>query len=108
MSFPDLTFWVFLAIVFAAYWMIPGRQWKNILLLIAGYIFYGWVSPWLAFMLGPSGLAGFPIGIVFAAYWMIPGRQWKNILLLIAGYIFYGWVSPWLAFMLGPSGLADF
>ena len=59
MSFTIPEFWAFFALVIASYWMIRERRWQNILLLGASYVFYGWVSPWLAVMLGASSLADF-------------------------------------------------
>ena len=111
MSFTSLTFWVFLAIVFAAYWMIPGRQWKNILLLIAGYIFYGWVSPWLAFMLGLSTLPDF-----FLAKGMRAQPSRTRLLLglslllnvgLLAFFKYYNFFSADLAELLANLGIKN-
>ena len=59
MSFTSLTFWSFFALVLSLYWLIRQRLWQNLLLLVASYIFYGWVSPWLAFMLGVSTIIDF-------------------------------------------------
>ncbi len=59
MNFTSLAFWIFFAIVLALYWLVRKTQWQNILLLIASYIFYGWVNPWLAVMLGISTLIDF-------------------------------------------------
>lgn len=43
MSFDSITFFLFLSIVFAAYWTLHGKtRWQNILLLVASYVFYGW------------------------------------------------------------------
>ncbi len=59
MNFTDLTFWTFFALTLFAYWLIRDRFWQNLLALAVSYIFYGWASPWLAFMLGVSTLADF-------------------------------------------------
>ena len=59
MSFATLTFWIFFLVVFALYWLVREKRWQNITLLIASYIFYGWVNPWLAVMLGISTLLDF-------------------------------------------------
>jgi alginate O-acetyltransferase complex protein AlgI len=41
--FPTIEFWVFFAIVFAAFWALADRErgWK-VLLLVASYVFYAW------------------------------------------------------------------
>lgn len=43
MTFDSITFFLFLSIVFAAYWALNGKtRWQNLLLLAASYVFYGW------------------------------------------------------------------
>lgn len=59
MSFTSLTFWFFFAFVFALYWFVREKRWQNVILVLASYLFYGWVEPWLAFMLGISTLIDF-------------------------------------------------
>jgi alginate O-acetyltransferase complex protein AlgI len=46
MGFATYEFLVFFPIFLALYWLIKKRQWKNLLLLIASYIFYGWIASW--------------------------------------------------------------
>ncbi|HSL45901.1 MAG TPA: MBOAT family O-acyltransferase [Anaerolineales bacterium] len=59
MNFTSLMFWIFFAFVLAVYWLARERRWQNSILLVASYVFYGWVQPWLAVMLGISTLADF-------------------------------------------------
>jgi len=59
MTFTSLTFWSFFAVIFALYWIVRDKHWQNIILLVSSYIFYGWVHPWLAFMLGVSTLGDY-------------------------------------------------
>lgn len=59
MSFTSVTFWSFFLSVFVLYWVTPQRRLQNILLLVASYVFYGWIHPWLALLLGASTLADF-------------------------------------------------
>ncbi|MGB8983488.1 MAG: MBOAT family O-acyltransferase, partial [Anaerolineales bacterium] len=63
MSFTSLTFWAFFAVIFIAYWLIRERQWQNGLLLFASYIFYGWLAPWYAILLGASTLTDFYLAL---------------------------------------------
>jgi D-alanyl-lipoteichoic acid acyltransferase DltB (MBOAT superfamily) len=43
MLFQTFTFFIFFALVFAAYWALQGRlQWQNRMLLVASYTFYAW------------------------------------------------------------------
>src|SRR6185436_8092571 len=41
MLFHTLTFWIFFAVVASLYSMLRHRA-QNVLLLVAGYVFYGW------------------------------------------------------------------
>jgi alginate O-acetyltransferase complex protein AlgI len=50
MTFVQLEFLWFLLAVFAAYWVLPRRG-QNVLLLIASFVFYGWVHPWFVGLL---------------------------------------------------------
>jgi alginate O-acetyltransferase complex protein AlgI len=43
--FHSLDFIAFFLVTLAAYWALPHRA-QNVLLLVASYIFYGWVHPW--------------------------------------------------------------
>jgi len=54
MSFTSLAFWIFFVLVLTFYWLVREKRWQNLILLVASYIFYGWVHPWLAVMLGVS------------------------------------------------------
>jgi alginate O-acetyltransferase complex protein AlgI len=61
LSFTGLTFWLFFALVFLTYWLVREGRWQNALLLFASYIFYAWLSPWYALLLGISTLADFTL-----------------------------------------------
>ena len=61
MSFTSLTFWAFFAVLFIAYWLLRERRWQNGLLLLASYVFYGWLTPWYALLLGVSTLGDFAL-----------------------------------------------
>ena len=45
MIFHCLEYLVFLVAVLLFYWPLP-RGWQNGLLVVASYVFYGWVHPW--------------------------------------------------------------
>jgi len=59
MNFTSLTFWFFFALVFSMYWLVREGRWQNTLLILASYVFYTWLSPWYAVLLGVSTLADF-------------------------------------------------
>ena len=50
MIFHSLEFLAFFLLTLAAYWALPHRP-QNVLLLIASYVFYGWVHPWWPILL---------------------------------------------------------
>ena len=45
MIFHSLDFFAFFLVTLAAYWLMPMRS-QNVLLLLASYVFYGWVHAW--------------------------------------------------------------
>jgi alginate O-acetyltransferase complex protein AlgI len=45
MTFHSLPFVIFFPVVLAIYWRLPHRG-QNLLLLVASYLFYGWIHPW--------------------------------------------------------------
>jgi len=67
MAFTEYDFLVFFLGVLAAYWLIKRRAWQNALLLIASYVFYAWVHPWYALLLGFSTLFDYFLALAIAA-----------------------------------------
>ena len=51
MTFDSLTFAVFLAVVFAAYWLTPGWTVRKVLLLVTSYVFYAFWNPFFVALL---------------------------------------------------------
>lgn len=66
MIFQSLDFLVFLAIVFVVYWSVPKKL-RNVTLLAASYIFYGYVHPWFLLLLWFVTLAVYGCGIAMQA-----------------------------------------
>jgi len=56
--FQSIDYLVFFVAVFAIYWRLPHKG-QHALLLIAGYIFYGYVHPWYCILLGATTLVDF-------------------------------------------------
>ncbi len=50
MIFQSLDFLVFLVGVFALHWLLPQPA-RNLFLVIASYVFYGYVHPWFLYLL---------------------------------------------------------
>ncbi|MFZ5902797.1 MAG: MBOAT family O-acyltransferase [Chloroflexota bacterium] len=66
MIFTTYDFLLFFPIVFTLYWLARRVAWQNVILLVASYVFYAWVHPWYALLLGLSTLAdyGLALGIM--------------------------------------------
>lgn len=62
MIFHSLEFLAFLLVVLAAYWSL-GRRGQNLLLLVASYVFYGWVHPWFLILIASSTVVDFLCGL---------------------------------------------
>lgn len=62
MNFTEAAFPVFFVSVFFLYWLFPRRNWQNPCLLVASYVFYGWVEARLAILLGIFTLVNYLIG----------------------------------------------
>src|SRR6187200_1861255 len=117
MSFTGQTFWVFFIIVLTLYWLVRESRWQNLFLLAASYVFYGWIQPWLAIMLGVSTLIDF-----FLAKGMRSGdipspRRTRSLMVLslvlnlgVLGFFkYYNFFNDDLARVAGVMGIqADF
>ena len=79
MTFTEYDSLVFFIIVISAYWLVKRRAWQNALLLVASYVFYSWVHPWYALLLGLSTAVDY-----FAALGMAKYRQHTKKLLVLS------------------------
>lgn len=109
MIFTSYDFLVFFIVVFSLYWLARRRQWQNLLLLGASYVFYGWVHPWYALMLGLSTLADYGLALGIAR-WRTRTPLFVTLSLLLnlgvlAFFKYYNFFSASLAAALGGLGL---
>ncbi|KJC36467.1 MBOAT family O-acyltransferase [Bradyrhizobium sp. LTSP857] len=65
MVFNSLVFFIFLGIVYALYRLLPFRG-QNWLLLVAGYVFYGWWDVRFLFLISFSTTVDFWIGLLLS------------------------------------------
>jgi hypothetical protein len=63
MLFNSLEFFGFLAVVYLAYRLLPFR-WQNRMLLVAGFLFYGWWDVRFLFLIACSTTVDFSIGLL--------------------------------------------
>jgi alginate O-acetyltransferase complex protein AlgI len=83
MLFNSIEFAVFLPIVFALYWIVPSKQlrWRNLVLLLASYVFYGW---WDWRFLGLVAFSSFVDYIVGRALGPARSHSFRRSLLLVS------------------------
>jgi len=82
MLFNSPEFFVFLVIVYTAYRFLSFR-WQNWLLLIAGYVFYGWWDVRFLFLIACSTTVDFSIGLLLAEGRIPTLQRWTASLFLI-------------------------
>lgn len=69
MLFNSFEFLIFLPIVFLLYWFVfRGRQWQNLLVVIASYIFYGWWDWRFLLLIALTSLCSYGSGILLEHY----------------------------------------
>lgn len=100
--FNSIEFFVFLAILYPLYRLLPLRG-QNWLLLIAGYIFYGWWDPRFLFLIAFSTTVDFWIGSMLGRG-RVPARQRviASIFLTSAAVLFLNF--DWVALLHGAWG----
>ena len=68
MTFVQVEFLAFFAIVFSAYWAVGNRVAQNILLVVASAIFYGWVHPFWLVLMYVAALVDYGAGLGMKAW----------------------------------------
>ncbi|MFN8059952.1 MAG: MBOAT family protein [Vicinamibacterales bacterium] len=62
MSFHSLDYVCFLVLIVGTYWLLDHRN-QNRLLLVASYVFYGWVHPWFLILVFASTVVDYFVGL---------------------------------------------
>lgn len=63
MLFNSLDFAIFFPIVFVLYWLVSNSlRWRNILVLVSSYVFYGWWDWRFLFLIAISSIVDFYVG----------------------------------------------
>jgi alginate O-acetyltransferase complex protein AlgI len=115
MLFNSVEFFAFFGIVYALYLILPLRG-QNLLLLVAGYVFYGWWDVRFLFLIAFSTTVDFWIGLMLAEG-RVPLRQrWLASLFIVSAAVVFlcvdsvaiwSWLSPAtkpLAWTINPLG----
>ncbi len=108
MNFTSYEFLLFFLLVFALYWLVRRQSWQNLLLLAASYVFYGWVHPWYAILLGLSTLADYGISLALEKSDKKNGLVALSLLLnvgVLAFFKYFGFFVPSLAAKLASLGI---
>ena len=109
MSFTSLDFVLFYLVLFILYWVRPERHWQNALLLGGSYLFYGWIHPWYAVLLGASTVADHFLARRMSSHPQNrPSALAFSLLLnlgVLAFFRYYNFFSPAVASALESAGL---
>jgi D-alanyl-lipoteichoic acid acyltransferase DltB (MBOAT superfamily) len=113
MLFDTFTFFFFLALVFGLYWSLPkgATSWRNLLLLVASYIFYGWWDWRFLGLIAFSSVVDFLVGQrLNATEETRPRRLWLLLSLLtnlglLGVFKYYDFFVTSFADALGSIGL---
>ena len=108
MNFTSYEFLLFFLIVFALYWLLRRQVWQNLLLLAASYVFYGWIHPWYAILLGFSTLADYGISLAMEKSGKKNRLVFVSLLLnvgVLAFFKYFGFFVPSLAGKLASLGI---
>lgn len=84
MLFNTLTYLIFLPVTFAIYWMIRGAKAKNIAIILASFVFYGWWDMrFLALMIATCVINYFTVNAIVTGRTATSRKSWLTITLLI-------------------------
>jgi D-alanyl-lipoteichoic acid acyltransferase DltB (MBOAT superfamily) len=84
LTFITLTFAIFLVFVFAAYWALPSQFPRNLLIVVASYIFYGWWDWRFCLLMAGASLIDYLLGLAISSTTNIRHRRLLLVLSLSA------------------------
>ena len=102
MLFHTFTFWTFFAVVAALYSMLRHRG-QNILLLVAGYVFYGWWDWRFLILIALSTVVDYTVGLKIGASEDVRARKRWLIISLVFNLTLLG-VFKYLVFFAAQAG----
>lgn len=80
MLFHTFDYLVLLAVVLAVYWLLPLRR-QNLLLLVASYLFYGYIHPWYCILIAFTCTVDFTCARAIAKH-PLKKRFWLGVSVL--------------------------
>lgn len=87
MIFTSFVYIYFFITVFVIYWLLKKKTYQNVLLLLASYVFYGWIHPWFAILIGISTLTDYFLGLGMLKYPNLKKRLLVTSLLVNLGML---------------------
>ena len=108
MNFTSYEFLLFFLLTFAAYWLVRKQTWQNLILLAASYVFYGWIHPWYALLLGLSTLGDYWIALALESSAKKNRLVWASLALnlgVLAFFKYFGFFVPTLGAKLAAMGI---
>lgn len=110
MSFVQGEFLAFLAVTFTLYWSIPRRRGQNLLLLVASYVFYGWLDPRLCLLLGSVTAVNYVAGRAIQRFPTFGGAILACVLAAsvanLAWFKYFDWFAGVLLPLVAPQEVA--
>lgn len=88
MLFNSIDFLVFLPVVYTLYRLLPFR-WQNRMLLVAGYVFYGWWDVRFLFLIACSTTVDFTIGVLLTGKRLSAAQRWTASLFLVGAALLF-------------------
>ena len=79
MIFTSYTYIYFFLIVGILYWGVRKKEIQNYILLVASYLFYGWITPWFCLLIASSTIVDYFCGRAMGRF-----PQWKKKLLCVS------------------------
>ena len=102
MLFNSIDFFIFLPVVFLLYWFtLKTRKWRNLLIVIVSYIFYGWWDPRFLVLIAITSLSSYYSGLLIERYEKSRKRQkminTANIILNLGILVIFKYFNFFLA-----------
>ncbi len=63
MVFTSFAYFIFLAVIVAGHWLLPGKLGRNLWLLAGSYFFFGYIHPWFCLLIAASTIVDYLCGL---------------------------------------------
>ena len=112
MTFNSIEFLLFLPIVFMIYWRLSDRTLRNLLIITASYIFYGWWNWRFLLLIAFTTLCSYLSGLLLSDPTKGKTRQlsvlWINVaanLTILGVFKYFNFFTASLSQLLNPIGI---